>query len=184
MEKFSFLFEMIDNFELISLAEKVYGPYLNKKTDRSIVIIKDDNGKCSTVSYPKHLVEKFLGKKLDKDTTIDHWDSNKSNNDLSNLRIVPRDQHSADDTRRVKMIELTCEICGRKFERSPRLIRDKSKKGKVSAFCSRECAGKYSREVQLGLREKLPVQEAPESEYYKRKYVEAYLDFVLSKYDI
>ena len=110
---------------------KIYGPY-ERSDKRQIVITIDRNGVRRTVSYPKWVMECQLGRKLDENLeTIDHWDSNHSNNDLSNLRIVPRDQHSADDTRRVKLVKFNCAWCDKEFERSPRLIRDKAKKNKA-----------------------------------------------------
>lgn len=150
----------------------VYGPY-KKQDGRQIVIVIDNNGKRRTVSYPKWLMELQVGRQLGPDETIDHWDSNFENNDMDNLRIVPRDQHSADDTRRVKLVKFTCAWCDKEFERSPRLVRDKAKKNKAGPFCSRTCAGKYSRMLQLKLIEKLDSQPIVDSEYYKRKYVAA-----------
>ncbi len=153
---------------------KVHGPYKRKSDGRQIVIIIENNGKRRTVSYPKWLMEMQLGRKLDPDLeTVDHVDSNIDNNDISNLRVVPRQEHSADDTRRVKLVKFTCAWCDKEFERSPRLVRDKAKKNKAGPFCSRGCAGKYSRMLQLKLVEKLDVQPAVDSEYYKRKYVKA-----------
>ena len=154
---------------------KVYGPY-RRKGGRQIVIVFEDN--CPrTVSYPKYLMERHLGRKLDPDLeTIDHWDGNFDNNDLSNLRIVPRQEHSRQDTKRVINLKLKCDWCKTDFERSPRLVRDKSKKGNRGLFCSKKCSGKHNRAVQLGLAEPLPVQPFPVSEYYKAKYVEAVID--------
>ncbi len=152
----------------------IYGPYARKSDGRQIVIVIDRNGKRRTVSYPKWLLETQLGRPLDTNLeTVDHWDSNHENNDLSNLRIVPRDQHSADDTRRVKPVKFECAWCNKEFERSPRLIRDKARKNKAGPFCSRSCAGKYSRMLQLKLIDKFDSQQAVDSEYYKRKYVTA-----------
>lgn len=187
MEKYSALLEEIEIFALLSEADKVYGPYSRKSDGRQHVVVVDENDCRRTVSYPKYLLEQHLGRTLDPETeTVDHWDTDINNNDFENLRLVPRSQHSGDDTRRVKMLDLECAMCKKHFERSPRLVRDKSKKGKVSQFCSRQCAGKYSREVQLGLRERLPVQAPPTSEYYKRKYQEieaqANYFYLLAKY--
>lgn len=156
---------------------KIYGPY-ERSDKRQIVITIDRNGVRRTVSYPKWVMECQLGRKLDENLeTIDHWDSNHSNNELSNLRIVPRDQHSADDTRRVKLIKFNCAWCDKEFERSPRLIRDKAKKNKAGPFCTRICAGKYSRMLQLKLIKKFDTQKAVDSVYYKRKYVTASIYF-------
>ena len=152
---------------------KIFGPYC-RKDGRKIVIVVERNGKRRTISYPKWVMELHLGRRLDPDLeTVDHWDSNHENNDVSNLRLVPRDQHSADDTRRVKHVKLTCAWCDEKFERSPRIVRDKAKKKKAGPFCSRKCAGKYSRMLQLKLITKFKSQKPIKSEYYKRKYVTA-----------
>lgn len=155
----------MDNF-------KVYGPY-KRQDGRQIVIVVDKDGARRTVSYPKWLMEQQLGRKLDPNETIDHWDSNFDNNDLSNLRVVPRSEHSSNDTRRVKPVKFICGWCNKEFERSPRLVRDKARKNKAGPFCSRACAGKYSRMLQLKLIEKLNPQPMVESEYFKKKYVQA-----------
>jgi hypothetical protein len=152
---------------------KIFGPY-RRKDGRQIVIVVERNGKRRTISYPKWVMELHLGRRLDPDLeTVDHWDSNHENNDISNLRLVPRDQHSADDTRRVKHVKLTCAWCDQDFERSPRIVRDKAKKKKAGPFCSRKCAGKYSRMLQLKLINKFKSQKPVKSEYYKRKYITA-----------
>ncbi len=152
---------------------KVHGPY-KRRDGRQIVIVVERNNKRRTVSYPKWLMECQLGRKLDPDKeTVDHIDSNFNNNDLSNLRLVPREEHSSNDTRRVKHVEFECAWCDKKFERSPRLVRDKAKKNKAGPFCSRPCAGKYSRMLQLKMIDKFDSQKAVDSEYYKKKYVNA-----------
>jgi hypothetical protein len=169
MDKYGDLIELADFYQLLALAEKVYGPYA-RPDGRKIVIVLDDNGTRRTVSYPKYLVEQSLGRHLDPDSeTIDHIDGNFDNNDVNNLRIVPRNEHSGDDTRRAKTVKFNCAWCGNEFERSPRLIRDKAKKNNAGPFCSRRCAGKYSRKLQLKLIEKLSPQQHIETEYYKRK---------------
>src|ERR1700686_3695861 len=161
------LCKKIEEFALLVEADKEYGPYYNGNQNRQIMIVVDDQGKRRTVSLPKRIMEKYLGRPLTPEETVDHIDRNHSNNDVNNLRIVPRSQHSRDDTRRVKLIKFKCSMCNKDFERSPRLVRDKSKKGKSGPFCSRQCAGKYARQLQLKLLEKFPGQPYLESEYYR-----------------
>ena len=159
---------------------QVHGPY-KRQDGRQIVIIVENNGTRRTVSYPKWLMELQLGRKLDPNLeTIDHIDSNFDNNNLSNLRVVPRDQHSSDDTRRVKLIKFKCAWCDKEFERSPRLVRDKARKNKAGPFCSRVCAGRYSRMLQLKLIDKFDTQPVVDSEYYKKKYVKAFAPLLSS----
>lgn len=71
---------------------KVFGPYFRKDGRQHIIVVKD--GVKSTISYPKFLVESYLGRKLSDQETIDHIDGNFLNNDFKNLRIVERKQHS------------------------------------------------------------------------------------------
>jgi hypothetical protein len=158
----------------------IYGPYA-KGDGRKIVIVIDRNGVRRTVSYPKWIMECQIGRQLDRDLeTIDHIDSDFNNNDLANLRIIPRDEHSADDTRRVEPVKFKCAWCNGEFERSPRLIRDKAKKNKAGPFCSRTCAGKYSRMLQLKLIDKFDSQPVIDSTYYKRKYKKASMPIISS----
>lgn len=183
MNKYADLINNIELYELLAVAKKIHGPY--KRPDgRQIVIIVNDDKSRRTVSYPKFLMEQELGRQLGPDETIDHWDSNFDNNDLDNLRVVPRSEHSGDDTRRVKPVKFDCSWCDKEFERSPRLVRDKAKKNKAGPFCSRSCAGKYSRMLQLKLIDKMDVQPAVDSEYYKRKYVTASMPLISSEFFI
>ena len=159
---------------------KIHGPY-KRKDGRQIVIVIEDDGKRRTISYPKWLLELQLGRRLDPDLeTVDHWDSNIENNSLDNLRIVPRHEHSSDDTRRVKPVKFSCAWCKKEFERSPRLVRDKARKNKAGPFCSRQCAGQYSRKLQLKLIDRFDTQPVIDSEYYKKKYVKAFSSLVNS----
>jgi len=152
---------------------RVYGPYKERR-GRKIVILVYPDGTRETVSYPKYIVEQALGVKLDKDLgTIDHIDGNYDNNHLSNLKIVPRREHSEMDTRRVKLVKYKCLMCNKEFERSPRLIRDKAKKGKSGPYCSKSCAGKYARLLQLNKIDKNEVQQHVKSEYFKKKHIES-----------
>jgi hypothetical protein len=181
MSKYINLYKSIDIF-CFAAVSKVFGPYTRNSDGRKIVVIKNDDGSTKTMSYPKYLMQEHLGRELGEDETIDHFDSDKNNNDINNLRIMPRKEHSSEDTRRVKLIKFKCSLCNKEFERSPRLVRDKSKKGKRGIFCSRQCAGKYSRKLQLKQIDKLPVQPYIESEYYKKKYLKSHYLVTLGNY--
>ena len=156
--------------------KKVYGPY-TKDNGRKVVVVQYNDGTRETISYPKFIMEEYLQQKLDpNEHTIDHLDYDIENNDINNLRILPRHEHSAEDTRRVKLVKLNCSWCGKEFERSPRIIRDKAKKKVSGNFCSRSCSGKYTRRLQLKLLKKFPKVKPVSSEYYRRKLIDKYKD--------
>ncbi len=185
MNKYSSLIENIDNFYIIATKKteiRTFGPYLNRATNRKIIIEVAPDGTRKTTSYPKWLLSKHLGYDL-KDMTVDHLDRDKTNDDINNLRAIPRADHSALDTRRVVLIKLKCSLCNKKFERSPRLIRDKAKKGVRGQFCSRQCAGAYSRKLQLGQIKKFPKQKHIDSTYYRnKKEADLKIDRLIEKY--
>lgn len=172
MIKYAELIENIATFEALATAYRTWGPYSRKSDGRQIIIVQDtETSKPRTVSYPKYLMEEKLNRRLDPNNeTIDHWDSDFNNNDINNLRIVPRKEHSTLDTKRVKLVDLNCCECGKDFKRSPRLIRMRNKSNASGYYCSRECAGKHNRKRQLGKADKFPTPEYVDSEYYKLKY--------------
>lgn len=149
---------------------KVYGPYTNKSNNGRQHVIIIDKGKRRTVSYPKYLMEQHLGRELDPNKeTIDHIDDDFTNNDLSNLRVIDRSNHSSEDNLRVRNVKITCVWCGSEAYKRPGRLDSNSKLGKAGPFCGRSCAGKYGKSVQMG-EDKLPVQPSGyPREYYKIK---------------
>jgi hypothetical protein len=147
----------------------VNGPFFNKNKGRYFVIVKDKKtGKKRTTAYARWLMECHLQRPLDPNSeTIQHLDRNKANDTIENLSILPRSEHSKRDTRRSRPLKFACDMCGKEFERSPRIVRDKSSQGKRGMFCSRKCAGTYARRLQLGKMDQLPIQPKPQSEYYR-----------------
>ena len=162
---------------------RIYGPYRHPRTKRQIVIIIHNNGKRETISYPKFLMELYLGRKMDKDKeTVDHIDTDIDNNKLDNFRVLPRAFHSAEDTRRVKPTKLKCSWCKKSFERLPRIVRDKIRQGKRGQFCSRVCAGKYGRALQLKQIDLFDIPKSVKSKYFKRKYASTDIDQLCDTY--
>jgi hypothetical protein len=133
---------------------KIYGPYVSKKDNRLRINIIDSNGKRSTISYPKYLMEKHLNRHLTTDETVDHIDCNVQNNEISNLRILSRSEHAFIDAIRLKSQNFKCPMCNRSFSLDGKKLHDaisNSIKNKAGPFCSKSCAGKYGKNVQLGL---------------------------------
>ena len=117
--------------------KKVYGPYTRKDNRQHVIVIFTDNSR-RTVSYPKYLMEQRLGRELHPDNeTIDHIDGDFTNNDLSNLRIVPRSKHISEDQKKVRPVAFFCVWCGKLAARHAKDLHHNSRLGKVGPFCGR-----------------------------------------------
>lgn len=127
---------------------KIYGPYTRKDGRQHVIEYKKHKGKTvrRTISYPKYLLERELGT-IPSDLTVDHLDRNFNNNSLSNLKLIPRAEHSKLDAIRVYYGTANCVWCERKFA----LTKGQSNNGsKAGPFCSRSCSGKYGAYIQNG----------------------------------
>lgn len=147
---------------------KVYGPYTRKDGRQHIILYDPITQKRKTISYPKYLIEQYLGRELEADETVDHIDRDFTNNDLSNLQILKRHVHSSLDAYRSVPYKLTCQWCTVEFERLPRFEDHSKKQGKKGVFCSRKCAGKYGKYIQQGGKA-FEEKEVQTREYYSLK---------------
>lgn len=149
---------------------KIYGPYTRKDGRQHIVCVDLESKIRKTVSYPKYVVEIHLGRYLNKDETIDHIDRNYLNNELSNLRVISRAQHSSEDAIKNENVTVHCAFCGREFQIAGSKItqRNRIDKGNTGYFCSKHCSGLYGKQVQeTGI--KLPIKERIKPNKYINK---------------
>ena len=121
------------------------------KDDRLRVYIRETG---RTISYPKYLMEKELGRSLRPDEHVHHKDSNPLNNDLSNLLVMTRSEHAAGHMRKFYDTTAICGWCGKEFvwtaKHQKNFYSNKRTHGQESEmpFCSRECSGRYGRHLQ------------------------------------
>jgi len=98
------------------------------------------NGKL--VLEHRHIIETNLGRKLKADEIVHHINGIKSDNDISNLEIQNRANHSrhhALETPQV-MIDLFCYYCEKAFKRRRSRIQSDQRRGQKEFFCSRLCS--------------------------------------------
>lgn len=152
---------------------KVYGPYTRKDGRQHVVLVEEDKKK-QTVSYPKFLMEQELGGQLKPNETIHHKDGDFTNNDLNNLIVIDRKDHTSWDTKRVKKVKFICKWCGEEGERRAVDLEHNKKLGKAGPFCSKQCSGKYGQAVQSNKINRLPPQEGcpiSKREYYNKAHL-------------
>ena len=82
------------------------------KDGRQRLSFKNESGKLITISYPRFIMEQHIGRKLSPKEDVHHIDGNPLNNDISNLKIIPRGKHQREhSTKYYDKIE-KCDYCG------------------------------------------------------------------------
>ena len=161
------VFGSMINFQMVyENVIKVRGPYQGKDNRFRIMLIYNDKS-SKIISYPRYIMEKHLGRYLEKDEQVDHIDGNPSNNDISNLQILKFKEHQKLDALRNEDIEVSCTYCEKKFIISGNKINDRNRKDRHQSgyFCSRTCSGKYGREIQMNLRNHIKIDKVQPSKY-------------------
>ncbi len=139
-----------DFMEKIYEKIKMYGPYLSK-LDNRLRLVYRKNGRKTTISYPKYLMEISLNRYLTETETVQHLDGNPLNNDLSNLIVLNRTEHGKIDAKRVKDVIFTCQWCKKEFLVKGSTLHSRLRKDRQSnSFCSKSCVGKYGVSIQKG----------------------------------
>ena len=93
--------------------------------------------------YEHHLVFwQNFGRVPSKQEIIHHIDGNKHNNDISNLEILLRGEHTKRHNKGRTIVELECPACHQIFSREKR--NTFLKKHTQYTCCSRKCIGYFS----------------------------------------
>lgn len=118
------------------------------------------NGKFSPfISYPRIIMEDYLGRPLEPDEIVHHIDHDPSNNKLENLELELLEHHVRYHQRKYYDKVVKCVWCGKEFLWTAKsqiyfsdgvcLARYRGYT-KAGPFCSRKCSGIYGSYVQNG----------------------------------
>ena len=154
--------------ELYPMYTQVYGPYIRKDGRKHLVLYEPFSKGKKTISFPKAIMEVYLGHKLVKDDTVDHIDRDKTNDAISNLQVINRKTHASLDAIRRHSLFSTCPICKMEFELTKNQLKKRSNI-LAGPFCSKTCAGKYGKSIQLGEVAPLPrITNTSDVTYYRQ----------------
>lgn len=131
---------------------KIYGPYQGRDKRFRVVAVYLDGTK-RTISYPKYLMEIKINRYLKDHETVDHLDTDVTNNSYENLVIKDRSLHISEDVKRYKNKTFICPECNTFFVLSGSKLNNainNRRKGRAGPFCSRICSGKYGKNIQTG----------------------------------
>jgi HNH endonuclease len=121
---------------------KVFGPYLDKRYGRKVVILESKTTKRRTsTSYARYLMSMKLGRLLKSNEEVEHKDDVRLNDSIDNLRIVQRHRSSARN-RPKHWVTLICPNCKIEFKREFYQTNE-AKGGKYPTSCTRSCAVGY-----------------------------------------
>lgn len=116
-----------------------------------------ENGKKKVVSYPRIIMERFLGRRLFPDEQVHHKNENPLDNRIENLEVLHFTEHQRLHAQKYFDKTVKCLYCGKEFLWTALQQRyfhgNKNRKGHnvVGPFCSKSCIGKYGREIQMGI---------------------------------
>lgn len=108
-----------------------------------------------TISYPKYLMEKELGRELNPDEFVHHVDSNPLNNEITNLKIMTSSEHASMHMTKYYDTTAICGWCGKEFlwtALQQQRFYSERRTGRHASehpFCSRKCSGQYGRRKQI-----------------------------------
>ena len=113
-----------------------------------------DDGRKTTLSYPRILMVQSLGRPLKPYEDVHHIDGNPQNNDLNNLEIINHTTHiKKHNPKKYYDKEMICDVCGKSFiwtsDKQSTYYIDKHRKKNRIISCSRSCSAKYGRQEQL-----------------------------------
>jgi len=86
------------------------------------------------------VMEQHLRRRLRTDEHVHHDDEVPTNNELSNLKLTTRSEHTRLHSKPAPQTKLTCPKCGDGFSRPTRDVRYRRKHGQKEIFCSRSCS--------------------------------------------
>lgn len=119
---------------------KVYGPY-RRKDGRQHVIHWDGKNR-RTQSYPRYLMEQFLGRKLETWEQVDHINNDPTDDRLENFQLLTQIENNRKSAKPAEVYQFMCPMCCVWTEKLARNVRWNRKQGKSGPYCSKSCAGK------------------------------------------
>jgi hypothetical protein len=127
---------------------KVYGPYVrvykrSSQPRRQVVICYDD-GRTTSKSYARWLVEQTEGRVLDPATEhVDHRDEDALNDDLANLQVLTPADNNRKSAKPAETYAFSCPVCGTATVKLWRNVKHNWARGSAGPFCGHRCARQY-----------------------------------------
>lgn len=122
-----------------------YGYVVTNKENRKTLILYNSPKDRSSTQYARYLMAVESGRYLEDKEEVDHIDEDKTNDDISNLRVISSEEHRR---KNIVYLEGYCNICGQLIRRTKSELRPKEKHKKLAEgnlCCSRICGYKKAK---------------------------------------
>ncbi len=150
----------------------VNGPYILKESGRKSVRLTFPDGKKKHMLYSRFLMEEYLGRELLPEETVDHIDRDVTNDDINNLQILYKVEHSKLDAWYTYPVTTTCVCCGKEIILNARQLnqrKQRAKRNQNGPFCSLQCVGKYTWQKVKSGNLLIEIEDLPIIKYKKQK---------------
>jgi hypothetical protein len=119
-------------------------PHIKKKTGRTFISVYLQDGRRTTISYPRYLLERVLGRSLSSKEDVHHKNFDVTDNQIGNLEIV---DHAAHGRIHHPGEVVKCAWCGKEYYLSAKKLNRRKKRNGEKYCCSKSCVGKYANYV-------------------------------------
>lgn len=121
---------------------KVYGPYRRKDGRTHVIHYDTQTKKRRTQSYPRYLMEEYLGRELLPEEQVDHINDDPTDDRIENFQLLTHTENNRKSAHTETVLK-GCPVCGRVFEMPMRTFRaNQLVQKKQGPYCSKQCAGK------------------------------------------
>ncbi len=125
------------------MAIKVYGPYKRPDGRQHVIHYDDVSQTRRTQSYPRYLMEQFLGRALESWEHVDHINDDPTDDRIDNFQLLTQAENNKKAAKGVEYYNFDCPVCGTASEIPYRQYKhNQIVNGRSGPYCSRSCSGK------------------------------------------
>jgi HNH endonuclease len=143
------LIDYLLNSKMVKMRKRRHGPYSTQAGHLFWIDVFDDGTRKSVLVH-REMMEQHLGRELHKDEVVHHKSEIPYDNRIDNFELKTRGDHTRDHAVPAETIDIICPECGEHANLlSSHVKRNQVKLKKAGPFCSKTCAGRWSRRMQI-----------------------------------